>query len=246
MRRQLARLASSATSGPSLASLPRDARERAKQQGASVAVASAQAYKAHQAAPTEATARILAAQTARRARIQHEASEDASPYADGPEPASYGLEAQFAQMEREGEFKNLSGSGKPLAERNGTHFSDDAGMDHVMKRILAENNFAPPSIALRKEFLAKRSELRSRLLAAASAAEAVSEGSRRGSAGSAALEHAVAELVALRERFDDASVKDSISYSLPIGKLPPLGTLEQELAAARAARTTKAGVRFAD
>ena len=53
----------------------------------------------------------------------------------------FGLEAQFSQMERSGEFKALPGSGKPFAWNHGstgnaTHFGGDA-LDEWISRCPA-------------------------------------------------------------------------------------------------------------
>ena len=110
-----------------------------------------------------------------------------------------------------------------------THFNDDSGLDYVMKRMLGENNFAPPSVELRKEFMAKRKEVRQALAALVASDGSVELSSRQ----RASLEHELGQLAELRRKFDDASIKDSFSFNLPISKLPPVESLEEELARCR-------------
>lgn len=210
----------------------------AEQRSASAAVGVADAYARHKEAPTDASARILKATQERAARLRSDLEAGNSSYAHttgGMITDRYGLNAAFAQMERSGEFKNLPGAGKPLAERHSTHFNDDAGLDHIMKRILGENKFAPPSVELHNEFLAKRKEMRQALAAAVAAKGSLSARQR------ASVEHELEELRALRTRFDDASIKDSFSFNLPIKKLPPVNGLEEELAIAASAGAPPGG-----
>jgi hypothetical protein len=74
----------------------------------------------------DVTARILREQAARHARLADDRADTAS---GGGGVTNLALEAKFAQMEREGEFKNLAGSGKPLADRPATHFGGEDAMD---------------------------------------------------------------------------------------------------------------------
>ena len=60
-----------------------------------------------------------------------------------------GLEAQFRQMERAGEFKGLPGAGKPLKFENATAFGGDA-MDEQMRKMMAKHKFKPTDRAARQ------------------------------------------------------------------------------------------------
>ena len=175
---------------------------------------------------SDATARILRAQRERHARMAEDrADEDGL----GGSPVSMlHLDAKFAQMERAGEFKDLAGVGKPLAERHATHFGGEDALDRMLERIMAENNVLPESVERRRAYLGKLGALRERI---ARSVEGSGEGAQR--FARARCEAEIRELRALRKAFDDAAVKDSLTYGMPILKLPEVGELEEEVARAR-------------
>ena len=212
--------------------------ERAKQEtdaaSATQRAAQYQRRKQEQAQGSvdDATARILQQQQARRARS----------VADPPQAPTYGaggvttnsfFDAQFARMEREGEFKNLKGAGEPLPHRHQSHFGGEDAMDRMIERVMAENKCLPESIERRKEYLTKYKEFRETLERSAEV---------RGGSGASPLkrpkmEAEMAELRSLLSAFDSASVKDALTYNMPITKCPKVGaTLDDEIAAVRRER----------
>lgn len=194
-------------------------RHAQRERGAGAQTAAAQYQEAKKGDKTEA---ILAAQRARRERMlrDYDGEHDSS---GGGGVTNIALEAQFAQLERAGAFKNLAGSGKPLAERAATHFGDEDAVDRMMGRIMAEQNMRPESVELRLSYMARLKAFRTDL-AAAVAARCDGRPLRR-----AGFEAELGELHALRKQFDDASIKDSFTFSLPISKLPRVASLDDEL-----------------
>ena len=241
MRRAATLLASRASSSKS--DLLRGARalatpneERAKTDTAS-AIRRATQYQRQQQEQTDATsttARILRQQQARRARSA----------ADPPQAPIYGadkvtsvFDAQFAQMERDGEFKNLKGAGEPLPHRHQTHFGEEDAMDRMLKRIMVEHKCIPESLETRKEYLAKYKEFRETLERSAEV--------QGGASGAPPLkrprmEAEMAHLRSLLSAFDSASVKDALTYNMPITKCPKVAaTLDEEIAGAARDRETR-------
>ena len=195
-------------------------RQAQRERGAGATAAAAQYQEAKKGDKTEA---ILAAQRARRERMlrDYDGEYEAS---GGGGVTNIALEAQFAQLEREGAFKNLAGSGKPLPERVATHFGDEDAVDRMMGKIMADNNVRPESVELRLSYMAKLKTFRTDLAAGAGAAHRDGRPLRR-----EGYESEIDELHALRRAFDDASIKDSFIFSLPISKLPRVASLNDEL-----------------
>lgn len=177
----------------------------------------------------DATARILRQQQERRERSAADPPQAPVHGAGGVTTNSF-FDAQFAKMEREGEFKNLKGAGEPLPHRHQTHFGGEDAVDRMLQRIMAEHKCIPESLELRKEYLVKYKEFRERLEQSAEV---------RGGSGAPPLkrpqmEAEMAQLHALRAKFNSASVKDSLTYNMPITQCPKVAmTLDQEIAAAK-------------
>ena len=134
-------------------------------------------------------------------------------------------------MEREGEFKNLKGSGKPLPHRHQTHFGGEDAMDRMLKRIMAEHKCIPESLERRKEYLAKYKVFRDALERSAE----VQGGSGAPALKRPRMEAEMAQLRTMLSDFDSASIKDSLTYNMPITKCPKVAaTLDEEIADARA------------
>ena len=238
-RRSIIHLASRASSSKS--DLLRGARvlttpkERANQQnGSSSALQRAAQYQRRrqeeaQDSVDDATARILQQQAARRARS----------VADPPQAPIYGaggvttnsfFDAQFAQMERDGEFSNLKGAGEPLPHRHQSHFGGEDAVDRMLERIMAEQKCIPESLERRKDYLAKYKEFRETLERSVE----VQGGSGAPPLKRPRMEAEMAQLRSLLTKFDSASVKDSLTYNMPITKCPKVAaTLEEEIAAVR-------------
>lgn len=178
----------------------------------------------------DATARILKQQQARRARSAADPPQ-APVYGAGGVTTNSFFDAKFAQMEREGEFKNLKGSGKPLPHRHQTHFGDEDALDRMLTRIMAENNCIPESLEHRNEYIARYKEFRKALERSAEVHDSVATAPPL---NRAQMEAEMNQLRALSSAFDAASVKDSLTYNMPITKCPPLAqTLDEEIADAR-------------
>lgn len=198
-------------------------REVAADRGDTARTAAVQ-YREARKAGGDATEKILAAQRARAERLKREYDGEYATTGGGG-VTNIALEAQFAQLERRGEFKNLAGVGKPLPERQHTHFGDEDAADRLMSRIMAENNVKPESVVLRSEFMARLKAFRQELAQAASAAERAGKTLSR-----AGFEFELQELRVLRKAFDDASLKDTFTFQgLPIRKLPVVVSLDEEL-----------------
>lgn len=63
------------------------------------------------------------------------------------------ISAKIAEAEKNGEFDNLPGAGKPLPEE-----SDPKNA--LLKRVMRENGAVPPFVAMARELEALREELR--------------------------------------------------------------------------------------
>merc|ERR1712060_776226 len=143
-----------------------------------------------------------------------------NPYlAAGRGAAGLGLDAQFAQMERQGEFKNLPGAGKPYSEIHGsgsnpTHFGGDS-LDQWVERYAAKHGVQPRSTELRQEYMKKLKQLRSSLRSIATGHATRAMDGRR-------FEYELEQLSRLRTDYDSEVLKDSLSYSRlgSIVKLP--------------------------
>lgn len=195
-------------------------RQAQRERSAGATAAAAQYKEAKKGDKTEA---ILAAQRVRRERMLREYDGELESSGGGG-VTNIALEAQFAQLERAGAFKNLSGTGKPLPERAATHFGDENAVDRMMGRVMAENNVRPESVELRLSYMSKLKAFRKDLSAAVGAASRDGRPLRR-----AGFEAELNELHALRKTFDDASIKDSFTFNLPISKLPRVASLDDEL-----------------
>ena len=137
-----------------------------------------------------------------------------------------GLDAQFAQMERSGDFKNLPGSGEPLKDKPATanHFNDDPMDRWLANKVQAEGGMRPMSVELAVEF---KERLRSFRRILADAARGASQLNER------AMQKELLDIVQLRARHKDASAKDALQLNLPIRTLPSPGTLGEEMARAQ-------------
>ena len=139
------------------------------------------------------------------------------------------MDVRFAQMERDGEFKNLKGAGEPLPHRHQTHFGGEDAMDRMLQRVMAEHKCIPESLETRKQYLAKYKQFRQTLERSAEVAGGGAPPLKR-----PRMEAEMAELRALLSAFDSASVKDALTYNLPITKCPKVAaTLDEEISAAR-------------
>jgi len=174
----------------------------------------------------EATARILQQQAARRAQFAEDRADDS-----GALPVSSSiLDAKFAQMERAGEFSNLSGVGKPLPDRPATHFGGEDAMDRMLERIMAEHNVKPESVERRNSYMDLLQSFRDGM---ARSADVLGEGGGRKPLHRATVTAALQQLASALKAHDDAAIKDSFTYNLPIQKLPTVGSLEEEIARAK-------------
>ena len=63
------------------------------------------------------------------------------------------ISAKIAEAEKNGEFDNLPGAGKPLPQ-------EDDPENALLRRVMQENNAVPPFIALGRELEKLRAELR--------------------------------------------------------------------------------------
>ena len=63
------------------------------------------------------------------------------------------ISARIAEAERNGDFDNLPGAGKPLAP-------EDDPENALLNRVMRENGAAPPFVALARELEKLRAELR--------------------------------------------------------------------------------------
>ena len=63
------------------------------------------------------------------------------------------ISAKIAEAEKNGEFDNLPGAGKPLPR-------DDDPENALLRRVMQENHAVPPFIALGRELEKLREELR--------------------------------------------------------------------------------------
>ena len=146
-----------------------------------------------------------------------------------------GLDAQFAQMERRGEFKNLPGAGKPFEHGHGSTghaspFSGDA-LDEWISKYAAREGVKSASVELGEAYVGELRGFRQRLRQVAGGERALD---RR------VLEYEVQRLLVLRKEADDASLTDSLVYA-HLGQgmrrvLPKVGTVDEELAKAQGAR----------
>lgn len=207
---------------------PKERAQQATDDASAIQRAAQYQRQQQEAQSSDATARILKQQEARRARSA----------ADPPQAPMYGaggvtnsfMDAQFARMEREGEFTNLKGSGEPLPHRPQSHFVDEDAVDRMLQRIMAEQNCLPESLERRKDYLAKYKEFRETLERSVE----VQGGSGAPPLKRPRMEAEMAQLRSLLTKFDSASVKDSLTYNMPITKCPKVAaTLEEEIAAVR-------------
>ena len=133
-----------------------------------------------------------------------------------------GLEAQFRQMERAGEFRGLPRAGKPLKFENATAFGGDA-MDEQMRKMMAKHKFKPYSIELRDKWRENREKFRKTM---------ADELQRGGGLDRPRFEQWAAELDKLRDEHRSASVDDALRMSLPINNLPAID-IDEEIARAK-------------
>lgn len=63
------------------------------------------------------------------------------------------ISAKIAEAEKNGEFDNLPGAGKPLPK-------EDDPQNALLKRVMRENGAVPPFVAMARELEALREELR--------------------------------------------------------------------------------------
>eukprot|EP00966_Prymnesium_polylepis_P144632 3339894-Prymnesium_polylepis.1 len=190
-----------------------------------------QAYRARQeqaAAPASsdaATVKIRDAAAARIARMREDNDlEDTFGFTGGGGITNPALEARFRQMEREGEFKDLKGAGKPLPERPSTHFNDDP-MQGILNGMLANANYKPDSLELRAEYLEKLGKFRADLTSVVSKPAGL-DGRRRQE-----FERRLADLREINRRFERAALKDAVEMNLPARSLPAVLDLDAELRA---------------
>ena len=178
----------------------------------------------------DATARILKQQQARRGWLADLYAAGEPTHGAGGVTTNSFYDAKIAQMEREGQFKNLKGTGEPLPHRHQSHYGDEDAVDRMMHRIMAEQKCIPESLERRKEYLAKYKEFRETLERSGE----VQGGGRGPPLKRAKVEAEMAHLRALLSAFDSASVKDALLYNMPITKCPKVATtLDEEIAAAR-------------
>jgi hypothetical protein len=181
----------------------------------------------------DVTARILRQQQERRTRWQENPQLD-STYSLGV--TSSFMDSKFQQMERDGEFKNLPGTGEPLPHRHNTHFGGEDAMDRMINRIMAENNVKPESVERRTEYLAKLKGFRARV---EQSMEVQGPGATRKPLNRKACEAEISELQRLHKLFDSAAVKDSLTWNVPIARCPRVGDLEAEIAELRRSARAK-------
>lgn len=202
-------------------------KDRAKQQASTKLRAAQYQWQKQQAKDDSVDARILQQQQARRARSARDPPQ-APIYGGGGVTSSF-MDVRFAQMERDGEFKNLKGAGEPLPHRHQTHFGGEDAMDRMLQRVMAEHKCIPESLETRKQYLAKYKQFRQTLERSAEVAGGGAPPLKR-----PRMEAEMAELRALLSAFDSASVKDALTYNLPITKCPKVAaTLDEEISAAR-------------
>ena len=216
--------------------------ERTKQQTSPDHIQRAARYRQEQQAKKEqqqqqnsvddATERILRQQQARKARSAADPPQAPTHGAGGVTTNSF-FDAKFAQMERDGEFKNLKGHGEPLPHRHQSHFGGEDAMDRMLERMMAEHKCIPESLERRKEYLAKYKLFRETL---------ERSGEVQGGSGAPPLkrprmEAEMAQLRSLHSEFTSAAVKDSLTYNMPITVCPKVAaTLDEEIAAVRRER----------
>lgn len=140
--------------------------------------------------------------------------------------STLGIDAQFAQMERRGEFKNLAGSGKPFEYGSGSPFTGDA-LDEWIEKYAAREGVQRESSVLANQYISKLKAFRQRLRHAATGGVSVTLNRQK-------LEYEMGELHKLHKKAEDTSITDSLAYSSG-GRafVPRLGTLDEELAKAR-------------
>ena len=108
-------------------------------------------------------------------------------------------------------------------------------MDRMLERIMAEHKCIPESLERRKEYLEKYRDFREALERSAEV-----QGSGAPPLKRPRMEAEMAQLRSLHSEFNSASVKDSLTYNMPITVAPKVAeTLDEEIAAARRDRTSK-------